>query len=206
MDKHTAMSEIFNAILPRAQEVFDRFNKRTKNSLTIEAFIEIISRNKYNLVNDLGISNNHCASLIKELLPDKPPTNQKVCTYLLKLVDLKYCARCNIVQDTSDFRKNAARSDGLNAYCKKCHLETTASTQPSRQSAYKARNLNQIPAWADLEKISEFYSKCPEGYHVDHIIPLKGELVSGLHVLENLQYLPATENCSKGNRFNIDAV
>ena len=67
----------------------------------------------------------------------------------------------------------------------------------------RAARLQRLPSWADLDKIKDFYLSCPEGYHVDHIIPLRGKLVSGLHVLENLQYLPAKENMSKGNTYSI---
>jgi hypothetical protein len=64
----------------------------------------------------------------------------------------------------------------------------------------RARRLRQTPQWADLEGILFFYMMCPAGYHVDHIIPLQGKEVSGLHVLENLQYLPPSENSRKGNK------
>ena len=67
----------------------------------------------------------------------------------------------------------------------------------------RAIRLQRFPTWADKELIKAFYLNCPAGYHVDHIIPLRGKEVSGLHVIENLQYLLATKNMSKGNRYII---
>jgi hypothetical protein len=66
---------------------------------------------------------------------------------------------------------------------------------------YRADRQDRTPSWVDLRVIKEFYLSCPEGYHVDHIVPLRGKNVSGLHVLENLQYLLAEDNMSKGNKF-----
>jgi hypothetical protein len=80
--------------------------------------------------------------------------------------------------------------------------EKNKSKQNAKSNMEKAIRLQRIPPWADLDAIKEFYLNRPEGYHVDHIVPLRGKSVSGLHVLENLQYLPANENLSKGNKFS----
>ena len=55
----------------------------------------------------------------------------------------------------------------------------------------------------EKDAITEFYKNCPKGYHVDHIFPLSGKLISGFHCLSNLQYLPATDNLRKRNKFTL---
>ena len=63
--------------------------------------------------------------------------------------------------------------------------------------AYRARKRNAIPDNADLDLIRKIYQFVPEGYQVDHRIPLAN---GGLHHQDNLQYLPASENARKGKR------
>jgi hypothetical protein len=40
-------------------------------------------------------------------------------------------------------------------------------------------------------------------WHVDHIIPLQGEMVSGLHVPNNIQVIPWIDNVRKANSFEV---
>ena len=67
----------------------------------------------------------------------------------------------------------------------------------------RARKLQAIPAWADLSAIKDVYIEARyQQLHVDHIIPLKSNIVCGLHVWDNLQLLSQRENSLKGNKFD----
>ena len=80
----------------------------------------------------------------------------------------------------------------------------------SREAERRARKNWATPDWlSDSQKseIRDLYWLCAdiclttgEPYHVDHIIPLKGKNVCGLHVPWNLQILPADMNLIKSNK------
>lgn len=69
----------------------------------------------------------------------------------------------------------------------------------------RAQKLRAIPPWADLPAIAKVYKQAKEqGMVVDHIVPLQGKYVSGLHVVENLQLLTASENSKKSNTYIVE--
>lgn len=121
--------------------------------------------------------------------------------YILNVLGYKFCTQCKSVKRVIKFSKNKSKTYGIHSQCKPCDYENTLRTQKHRQAKYKAAKIRRTPIWADLLKIRDIYNKCPEGYHVDHEIPLQGNLVCGLHVETNLQYLTALENMQKGNRY-----
>jgi len=93
-------------------------------------------------------------------------------------------------------------TEKVKAYLAKYRAENPEKYKASN-AKYRAAKLQRTVSWSDEEAIREIYLSCPEGHHVDHIIPLQGELVSGLHVETNLQYLTAEENLKKGNRYEV---
>jgi len=85
-------------------------------------------------------------------------------------------------------------------------LELTALGKNAAYAAkHRAKLLNAIPAWADSVAVERLYAEAAvSGMHVDHIYPLQGEAVCGLHVANNLRLLTPLENLKKGNKMSAD--
>ena len=139
---------------------------------------------------------------------------------------VKTCSRCKEELPVSQFHmRNRKRKDGSTyqtayAHCKSCrridnrkHEHTpTGKASKKRNSALRdRRNRQATPKWLTSEQkqqivaIYEHMRDCRtvtgEDYHVDHIVPLRGDNICGLHVPWNLQVLPAYVNISKSNSF-----
>lgn len=82
-----------------------------------------------------------------------------------------------------------------------------------KENKRKAAKLQRIPCWLTADEfwmIEQAYEICALRtkmtgieWHVDHVIPLQGKLVSGLHTPYNLQVIPAVINTAKGNKFEV---
>jgi hypothetical protein len=79
----------------------------------------------------------------------------------------------------------------------------------AKSAKYRASKLQATPKWANLNKIEYYYRLAKYfdevscgfvKHHVDHIIPLKGKNVCGLHVEHNLQILIDKHNIAKSNK------
>jgi hypothetical protein len=88
----------------------------------------------------------------------------------------------------------------------KAYFKVNRSRYYANNTARRAKRLCATPAWANEISIREVYDFAQEfrnaGFdvHVDHIEPLQGKTVCGLHVEQNLRVCLADVNRSKGNR------
>lgn len=91
------------------------------------------------------------------------------------------------------------------------HVIKWQRKNPHKVNERRARKLKAIPPWQtedDKDLIKGVYQQAALltkqtgiQHHVDHIIPLNGKAVCGLHVHDNLQVLDYRENLSKSNKF-----
>jgi hypothetical protein len=111
---------------------------------------------------------------------------------------------------TDWYNKNKDTALGRSKSWKASNPDKIASYVRNRQAA----KLQRTPCWItakQLKQIEHFYAQAKKlefetgiRHHVDHIIPLQGKMVSGLHVPENLTIITAKQNLRKNNKFSVD--
>ena len=194
-----------------------------KNSITtVELFSLCVELRQTKLVAErLGVNEGTVSRWLKSYTELDNSKRIMAVHKVSSVFELKQCSDCLEFLPFSFYTEGqGGEAFGLQATCKSCRHDKDQipeNKERKRKTLREWRNktgagrfhcakrraaiLQRTPAWADQEKIKEIYSNCPEGYQVDHILPLQGELVSGLHVPENLQYLTKSENSIKNNKF-----
>jgi len=156
-------------------------------------------------------SNKYCVEVFPEFSPDKRASDGlaskcKTChrDYYRQNKDRYNCGKWS--KENPDLARaakllwksnNRHKTRQMNAESKRRHPETSTKYRRRRRSAIK----KATPRWLNENQraaIKEFYSNRPIGMTVDHIVPLLGKNISGLHVPWNLQYLTPQDNAKKG--------
>lgn len=116
-------------------------------------------------------------------------------------------------QATRQYNINATNTAEKRAY-KSLKSAMWAKKNPGKANALKAKRnaakMQRTPAWlteAHFKAIRDIYMQASQLskttgvlHHVDHIVPLQGKIVSGLHVPWNLRVVTATVNLTKNNK------
>ena len=112
-----------------------------------------------------------------------------------------------------DYRNS---NKGKEAKRGKEYRETFPEKNAAKTAKRRSAKLERIPSWsneADLKAIKKIYARCKRinkltgvEHQVDHVIPLQGDSISGLHHSTNLAIIPAALNASKSNKWEFSEV
>ncbi len=135
-----------------------------------------------------------------------------------------WCKVCRLEHNRNWLAKNKDRHSELTRSWyernKDQHLANSKAYYKENKSNYleyfyarQERTKLATPPWADRKEIRAFYKEAQRlmaetgiQYDVDHIVPLQGKTVSGLHIPANLRVIPSAENKRKAAKLiQVDA-
>jgi hypothetical protein len=157
------------------------------------------------------------------------PKGVAVRNWILHLYDYSYCSYCNNPKSKNSFSSNTSKWNNVAYICIDCISKKSKIHKDANSDYYKlyqvdnadkfaaasskrrATEIQATPKWLSyqqIKEINEFYTLAKTlnkqsgiNYHVDHIVPLNGTNICGLHVPWNLQILTANENLHKSNKY-----
>ena len=113
-------------------------------------------------------------------------------------------------KEKAQARTEAYRKENLDKHriYSKRHYETNKHQYRQREMAYQLAKRQQAPDWltkAHQVEMEGVYQFCQifSDFQVDHIVPIRGKQISGLHVPWNLRAITRSENAQKSNSFNL---
>lgn len=129
---------------------------------------------------------------------------------------MKTCYKCKGSKDKTEFYKDRTKYDGLEGLCKTCcnekkkdwikrnpqkeYARWLKKKQAKKQRTVKWNTeLTDLACLEALDLCKRLEKLTGSVWHLDHIVPLRGKTVSGLHVWNNFQVLPAAVNIKKSN-------
>ncbi len=145
-----------------------------------------------------------CSCLQKSVARDKAK--------IRVVVDGKTCSTCRTYKKAAlfPFKQQSKDSLGSNCnYCKNVVYKRKNKAKTIERTTRRKKHIKQAtPTWVTKEQLLHYYETADRltketgvKHHVDHIIPLRGVLVSGLHTPANLQVLPWLDNLIKSNHY-----
>lgn len=132
-----------------------------------------------------------------------------ICKICKKQTDIKY-KKLNYNKIIIKKREHYYKNRQYYLFKRRLWSKLNRGRKNQTEAAREASKKQQTPKWLTKQEIYEMnmiYSFCNwlnnwklEKYHVDHIIPINGKSVRGLHVPWNLQIITALDNIKKGNK------
>lgn len=148
------------------------------------------------------VSNGTCTECLPKMRSEWKRGNPKVA-----VSNQKYYANNKDKVDALNAAWSAANAD-LHRQIRRRHYKNNRAAYAANTARRKSHIKQATPPWADLDAIKAVYQEAARitdqtgvQYVVDHIIPLRGKGVCGLHVPANLRVITSIENASKGNRW-----